>query len=273
MCHKCEDTLPAALPTPSDDTAKHDEPVEDKENDDEDDDEDDEDNETEQKETGKDQNDVDKRKHQSHTKNVQQKKNDPQSHPPTNVCQHYAKGKCRHGMAGKGCSKNHPRPCRKLLRHGPKSRSNPDGCPGLPTCNKWHPQLCRASVKNRQCTYDGCKFRHIAGTKRADDPASPNEAGKKNPSSEKLDAGKTSKAQADHFLDVMEAWKKDLLDTIDAKIRSVQMQTPPYQSVYPWGYPGMQQEYPNRQVPTQQMYPQETRMPQMFSRQQIPFLQ
>ena len=72
--------------------------------------------------------------------------------PTINICKFYARGKCKHGLAGKGCNKPHPRPCGKLLRHGPKSKQNADGCEGWPKCDKWHPKLCRTSVRKKECT-------------------------------------------------------------------------------------------------------------------------
>ena len=87
--------------------------------------------------------------------------------PIINICKFYARGKCKHGLAGKGCNKPNPRPCRKLLRHGPlKSKQNADGCEGWSKCDKWHPKHCRTSVRKNECTYEKCKYVHIMGTKR-----------------------------------------------------------------------------------------------------------
>ncbi len=37
---------------------------------------------------------------------------------PQPVCSHYKKGTCRHGISGRGCRFQHPKPCQKLMNHG-----------------------------------------------------------------------------------------------------------------------------------------------------------
>ena len=34
------------------------------------------------------------------------------------ICPFYTKGTCRHGLSGKGCPNEHPKPCKKLIQHG-----------------------------------------------------------------------------------------------------------------------------------------------------------
>ena len=152
------------------------------------------------------------------------------NHP--NLCKFYAKGECRHGISGNGCKKAHPKPCRKLIRHGPKSKSNPDGCPGLPTCTKWHPTLCKTSIKRRECQYEGCKFYHIAGTKRT--------SAEKKSEAKSEQTSENSTKSADHFLEKMELMKREIMECMDARLQLLQLRPPmpmSYQYPYmpPWG--------------------------------------
>lgn len=162
--------------------------------------------------------------------------------PPRNVCPHYAKSKCRYGMSGNGCSKNHPRPCRKLLRHGPKSKTNPEGCPGLPACTKWHPVLCRASVRNKECTYEGCKFRHVAGTRKGKNAESDKKRDDNHPRRERNHPdnkpASSLKSTEDHFLEMLEKMKKELMDSVETRLRLMTFPQMPYHQMYP---PGMYQ--------------------------------
>ena len=61
----------------------------------------------------------------------------------TLVCSFYRKGTCRYGISGKGCSRSHPKPCRKFLQHGNKG---PRGCDEGNNCSKFHPRLCSSSL-------------------------------------------------------------------------------------------------------------------------------
>lgn len=259
ICHACEDerlpeaSTPTGLVTTEDNAAVEpeerddDNEKDDEENDDDDDEDDDDDDDAEKrKSSGSDRITLSKQNAKSDDKitpkgstkgnsNTKDEENDSSQYP-TNICPQYAMGKCRHGMSGKGCSKNHPRPCRKLLRHGPKSRNLPDGCPGFPTCSKWHPKLCRTSVKKRECTHEGCKFRHIAGTRRTKDDKVESKKFPATTNTNSKNSAKVDSDQTGHFLEVMESWKKEFMETIEAKIRSVQM--PPYPQ-NPYSYPPM----------------------------------
>lgn len=231
ICHICESSkFPESLPFPG--QATTDEDNANSENDDDDDNDDEEEDTVADDEQQHIQDPLEDGNHSDDVKDTSSSQDKTKNEdkgaaprPPQNVCSHYAKGKCRHGMSGKGCSKNHPKPCRKLIRHGPKSKSNPHGCPGLPTCCKWHPALCRASVKNRVCTNDVCKFRHVAGTRRVAEEGSGSRNKTDGVSSSKPTADQNSTKTStkpndiDHFLGIMEKWKMDLMDTIETRFR------------------------------------------------------
>ena len=86
------------------------------------------------------------------------------STPPQQVCNHYKRGKCRHGANGKKlinnreCKFMHPRKCRNYCRFGR------DGCDSA--CGQLHPVLCRSSVRFRKCFDESCTLAHLLGTER-----------------------------------------------------------------------------------------------------------
>ena len=88
----------------------------------------------------------------------------------TSICKFYRQGRCVHGVSGKkegNCRFNHPKPCRKFLANGTNRRR---GCIRGENCTNFHPQMCFASLKERVCLRNDCKFMHIKGTKRYGEP-------------------------------------------------------------------------------------------------------
>ena len=83
--------------------------------------------------------------------------------PVQQVCRFYEKGTCRYGIAGRGCSRQHPKACKKLLQHGDRG---PRGCSAGSRCDKFHPLMCRSSLRKRECFNQECKLVHTVGTKR-----------------------------------------------------------------------------------------------------------
>ena len=82
----------------------------------------------------------------------------------SNICSFYRKGTCRYGVSGRGCPKEHPKPCRKLLQHGTKA---PNGCTmGRTKCNKFHPKMCPTSIRKGERFNESCRLKHVIGTKR-----------------------------------------------------------------------------------------------------------
>ena len=77
----------------------------------------------------------------------------------SDVCRFYKNGKCKFG---KDCRKEHPEMCKKFRKQG-LIRHNPGGCDG--NCGKLHPNACRESLRNKECSRTECRFFHIKGTK------------------------------------------------------------------------------------------------------------
>ena len=76
------------------------------------------------------------------------------------VCKFYRNGRCKFG---KECRKPHPNFCTTFIRNGPKSQ-NQKGCDGK--CAKLHPNVCRQSLKTKECGREDCRFYHLKGTSR-----------------------------------------------------------------------------------------------------------
>ena len=81
------------------------------------------------------------------------------------ICRFFERGLCRFGVSGTKdgkCKFKHPRICKRVINHGPKS---PYGCKG--DCDKWHPKLCYSSINKKECLKEYCSFWHIKGTARS----------------------------------------------------------------------------------------------------------
>jgi len=74
------------------------------------------------------------------------------------MCKFYKKGKCRYG---KECRNEHPKFCKKFIKHG-SLKFSPQGCDGK--CEKPHPDACRDSLRTKECNREKCRFYHIKGT-------------------------------------------------------------------------------------------------------------
>ena len=79
------------------------------------------------------------------------------------ICSYFRKGTCRYGISGRGCPKQHPKACRKLILHGNRG---PRGCSKGNNCDSFHPKMCHQSLVAGECLTLNCKLRHVAGTKR-----------------------------------------------------------------------------------------------------------
>ena len=88
---------------------------------------------------------------------------DKTPNPKRGVCPFYRRGTCRHGMSGKGCKKEHLKPCPKLIRHGNRG---PRGCSAGTNCDKFHPKMCPLSLSAGEYLTTDCKLRHIIGPRR-----------------------------------------------------------------------------------------------------------
>lgn len=80
----------------------------------------------------------------------------------TQVCKHYLKKKCKHGMKGEECEFLHPKLCRKYMKFGDKKRG---GCKKGMGCTYHHPALCWKASNGSQCRRETCKFLHPKGIK------------------------------------------------------------------------------------------------------------
>jgi len=115
--------------------------------------------------------------------------------------------KCRYGISGKGCNFKHDAPCNKILKHGLGGRL---GCDGK--CGKFHPQMCRNSLRNKECFRKECTYKHLPNTKRKEDDISTkinNPPRAKETSRNEANEG-SKKATEDAFLEM----KKELLDHV-----------------------------------------------------------
>ena len=78
--------------------------------------------------------------------------------PANQMCKFYKKGKCRYG---KECRNEHPKFCKKFIKHG-SLKFSPQGCDRK--CGKPHPDACRDSLRTKECNRENCRFYHIRGT-------------------------------------------------------------------------------------------------------------
>ena len=87
--------------------------------------------------------------------------------PANQMCKFYKKGKCRYG---KECRNEHPKFCKKFIKHG-SLKFSPQGCDRK--CGKPHPDACRDSLRTKECNRENCRFYHIKGTnaRKAREPA------------------------------------------------------------------------------------------------------
>ena len=76
-------------------------------------------------------------------------------------CKFFEANKCMFGIRGIGCKYNHPRVCRKIVKHG---IGGPSGCDS--ECDKFHPKMCRSSLEKRECFKESCRLCHIKSTIR-----------------------------------------------------------------------------------------------------------
>lgn len=86
-----------------------------------------------------------------------------------NICQRYINNQCPHGLNGNKvvngatCSDLHPRRCYRYCRFGTKRKG---GCQKGESCTRFHPKLCKNSIRSLSCYNENCKFVHLKSTKR-----------------------------------------------------------------------------------------------------------
>lgn len=153
------------------------------------------------------------------------------------TCPFYRKGTCRYGISGKGCSKSHPAPCRKLLNHGTQ---NDRGCNKGKGCENFHPKMCTSSLNHGECLLETCRLRHVRGTKRFLVPRNNHNARQDNREHQKYHQKPDSAGSNGDFLDALKVLKIELMEAMDIKLQSLQrLQTAPgvgmpqYMPTYP----------------------------------------
>ena len=135
------------------------------------------------------------------------------------ICSYYVKGTCRHGISGKGCPYEHPRPCKRQLKHGNQA---PLGCTlGHATCSSFHPKMCSDSISKGECWKTDCRLRHVNGTRRAPNQNSRKPSHRSNGNS-KLQTGITNSSESQTgFLGAIGLLRTELLEAIDTKLAVV----------------------------------------------------
>ena len=85
------------------------------------------------------------------------------------LCQLYRRGACPHGITGlrkingRVCNSAHPKRCQRWCQYGDDQEM---GCSEGRDCERFHPILCKFSLKYKLCTNRSCKFNHVKGTRR-----------------------------------------------------------------------------------------------------------
>lgn len=108
---------------------------------------------------------------------------------PRSLCPFYKRGICRYGISGRGCNKDHPKACPKLIFHG---TSGPRGCNKGNNCEMFHPRMCHQSLQSRECLTMDCPLRHVRGTQRTTSNQRYNNQGFNRPSSQNNPGNTTS---------------------------------------------------------------------------------
>ena len=74
------------------------------------------------------------------------------------ICRFYRRGQCKYGKRGRDCKFQHPEACTKYIKYGAGSLQ---GCTLGKKCGKFHPQICFASGKGRECNRENCRYLHL----------------------------------------------------------------------------------------------------------------
>ena len=186
------------------------------------------------------------------------------------ICGFYKRGICRFGLSGKGCSKQHPKACYRLIQHGTRG---PNGCNRGTNCSMFHPKMCQQSIAVGECLTLDCPLRHVRGTRRST-TSRPLQSFRNNqqsaipPLMNQNTAFRNSNLQIpqnqpmqSNFLDMMQAMKREisqLAQQIQTMNTHIPQQTPapqPPQRPQP-PRPPQHQYYPPPTTPPKQQYSQ-----------------
>ena len=170
----------------------------------------------------------------------------------THICSFYRRGTCRFGISGKGCSRSHPKPCRKLLQHGNKS---PRGCSEGSKCPKFHPQICSSSLTRGECLNEKCTFPHVKGTRRSNTPAlrlpDGRQSGRRPGSGDTKIGSNKEKTNQEDFLGALAVLKKELMESFEKKLQTLQAQIQQVSTAEPIQFYPQAYRYPQRAAPHQ----------------------
>ena len=82
----------------------------------------------------------------------------PKVEPKKVTCKFYTNGACKYK---KECRFDHPKMRKKCTKNGSFKKSNPTGCDNK--FNKFHPNVCRDSLRSKECPRENCRFLHLKG--------------------------------------------------------------------------------------------------------------
>ena len=140
------------------------------------------------------------------------------------ICSFYRKGTCRFGISGRGCSRSHPKPCRRFMQHGNR---NPRGCSSGSDCPKFHPRVCSSSLSRGECLNEKCSYPHIKGTRRLNTPVirSPDRRQfNRRHQMEDSEMGEKGTYNKEDFLSALAVLKMELVDSFERKLQTLQAQ-------------------------------------------------
>ena len=149
---------------------------------------------------------------------------------------------------------SHPKPCRKLLQHGNKS---PRGCNLGSKCPKFHPRICSSSLTRSECLNEKCTYPHIKGTRRSNTQALRIPSGRQTdhrPESRDARRGPNKETQPNHqenFLGAIAVLKKELMDSFEKKLQSLQAQIQQVSTAEPIQFYPQPYRYLHRTAPHQ----------------------
>lgn len=136
------------------------------------------------------------------------------------ICRFYRQNRCKHGITGHGipgtqCKFDHPKPCIRFTAHGTGS----GGCREGLKCSKFHPRMCRDSLRKNECLNPDCTFPHVRGTRRSQADKNDYHNKEANNRGNHTDPATNlpPAASEEVFLDVLNRLKNELSIMIDQK--------------------------------------------------------
>jgi len=134
------------------------------------------------------------------------------------ICKFFIQKKCRHFKNPHKCAFLHPLKCEVFMKFGKKAKANPNGCDQV-KCDKYHPKLCRLSVKSKTCDKAKCTFAHLVGTKHIKTPKSAEIHSTNKKLKNQSDKSVSNMSQNQSFLDVHKILQR--LDELQAQMNNL----------------------------------------------------